>query len=126
VTAHKEAAEDLALAIVAAFGKDSRGFQGNRSLCESEDVLRTWLIQDHVQFDSKTLAAAIQILETGSVPGIRQRLVRGSELHKRYAPANSSSYPGRERASLPHRAMLLDQPLVMADFRKSDLQPYLV
>jgi hypothetical protein len=101
-------------------------FQGNRALCESEDTLRSWLIADRVRFTNDELSAAIQLLETAAVPGIRQRLVRGSELHRRYALASSSAYPGRERASLPHRAMLLEQPLVMADFRKSDLKPYLV
>jgi hypothetical protein len=77
----EDAADALATAIIKAF-VPGRGYQGNRKLCESETVLRSWLHSDGVIFDEADLPAALTRLETASLPGSTFRLLRGYALHR--------------------------------------------
>lgn len=105
------------------FYVSGRGFQGNRFLCESEAVLRQYLIEDGVRFDDLTLAAALRVLETASLSGSDARLIRGTELHRM---VNRSVHT--RATPLPARAMLLSQ-IHAFDFREyesADIEPYLL
>jgi hypothetical protein len=112
------AIEALAQAIVRAFDRPGRGYEGSKALCPDDATLKRWLAEDGVTFTDKDLTEALELLETGRVPGIGERLVRGNELHLRFAPGNASA--------IPHRAMLIEYPLVRGEFKRSDPSPYLV
>jgi len=111
-------AEVLARAIVRAFSS-GRSFQGNRFIYESDTVLREWLAADSVDYDEATLAEALGLLETGTLPGSTFRLVRGYALHR--------SYPITSKP-LPDRAMQLVElhPFDPREFELADIEPYLI
>jgi hypothetical protein len=78
-----------------------RGYQGNRTPCESETVLREWLHSYGVIFDEAHLPAALTRLETATLPGSTSRLLRSSALHR--------SYPITFKPP-PSRALVIDGP----------------
>jgi len=96
-----------------------RGFQGNRTLCESESVLREWLAADGAKFDEADLPAALSMLETATLPGSTSRLLRGSSLHRSY-PITSKPLP-------PRAMQLLDlHPMDTREYEPADIEPYLI
>jgi hypothetical protein len=112
-------ADALATAIIKAFSV-GRGYQGNRSLCESETVLRQWLNSDGIDFDESDLPAALTRLETATLPGYETtRLLRGYALHRSY-PITSKPPPAR--------AMLLMSLHYMdaTAYEAADISPYVV
>jgi hypothetical protein len=117
----EEAPDAVARAILKAFDA-GRSYQGNRYLCESETVLREWLAADGVIVDDATLSAALTKLETASLPGCAQRLIRGEDLHRR----NRSRYS--PQTQLPARAMRLEavHPFDYTEYQPADIEPYLI
>ena len=123
VPATEDAVDVLARAIVRSFSVAGRGFNGNRSLIESDTVLRQYLAEDGVIFfDDQLLSAALTVLETATLKDSNARLVRGTDLHRRNGGSRYTL-----ATPFPPRAMLLEElsPFNYAEFERADIEPYL-
>jgi hypothetical protein len=92
-------------------------------MCESDSVLRVYLAEDGVTYDDSTLAAALERLETATVPGSNSRLIRGEELRRLTGGSRHTT-----GARLPARAMVVGEvcPWNPVEYERADIEPYLL